>query len=158
MLTVLSVWDIHRTKAKVRYLHLGKCVEIRHNRNDCLDFRLIFNNSKFSLSLSILCQCFRFLHQTIYKKHALSTFSLQFIACTLSRFTLDLVSPSPWHSLHMDCICCTIPGPICRTVTLMPRPLHPLQGRIAPAFPPALENDRQSTVKMNYIPSHPNIS
>lgn len=40
---LFSVWDIHRTKANIRNLHLGKCVEIRHNRNDCLHFRWIFN-------------------------------------------------------------------------------------------------------------------
>ena len=40
--------------------------------------------------------------------------------------------------LHVDCICCTIPGPICRIVIFIPLPLQPEHERTAPCFPPAL--------------------
>ena len=47
--------------------------------------------------------------------------------------------PSPLHSGHVLCICCTMPGPICRIEILMPLPWHERQGCIAPGLPPCLE-------------------
>src|SRR5258706_2760669 len=46
-----------------------------------------------------------------------------------------MISPVPSHSEHACWICWSM-GPICRRVTLMPRPLHPPHGLTAPAFPP----------------------
>ena len=64
--------------------------------------------------------------------------SVNFASMNSQYMYIKQLLPSPLHSLQDVCICCTIPGPIGRMVTLMPRPLHPGQVRTAPAFPPAL--------------------
>ena len=81
-----------------------------------------------------LLQSTMVLHHYAHPKHMFS--ALTEGVCINKQLTKLL--PSPLHSLQDDCICCTIPGPIWRMVTLMPRPLHPGQVRTAPAFPPAL--------------------
>lgn len=44
-----------------------------------------------------------------------------------------ITSPSPRQTLHVDCICCTIPGPICVISIRTPRPLQVSHGITEPS-------------------------
>merc|ERR550519_2331450 len=74
----------------------------------------------------------------------------------LSRFTFrplhflhrsfgSTLSPSPWHSPHMDWICCIMPGPSCWIRTCIPEPRQLGHFCTAPAFPPTPSHPSQMT-------------
>lgn len=60
-----------------------------------------------------------------------------FLPVQLLHRSLGLMrSPCPWHSMHTDWICCTMPGPIWWIRICMPVPLQFGQHSTAPFLPP----------------------
>mmetsp|Transcript_2526 Transcript_2526/g.9760 ORF Transcript_2526/g.9760 Transcript_2526/m.9760 type:complete len:314 (+) Transcript_2526:2707-3648(+) len=57
----------------------------------------------------------------------------------------EITWPVPRHSLHTVCICCTMPGAICRTTKRTPLPLHEPQCPDAPLLLPLPSHLGQST-------------
>lgn len=65
-----------------------------------------------------------------------------FLPVQLLHRSLGLIrSPCPWHSIHTDWICCTIPGPIWWILICMPVPLQLGQHSTAPFLPPRPEEN-----------------
>lgn len=74
-----------------------------------------------------------------------------FLPLQLLHRSLGLIrSPCPWHSIHTDWICCTIPGPIWWILICMPVPLQLGQHSTAPFLPPRPENENWRWVIMCY--------
>ena len=74
-------------------------------------------------------------HTSIFSSTSITLFPLHFLQRSFSL----MKSPVPPQSVHIDWICCTIPGPMGLWVICMPCPEHFRQRTTEPCFPPVLE-------------------
>ena len=64
----------------------------------------------------------------------------------LQRSLGSIRSPVPWHSPHIDWICCIMPGPNCWTRTCIPEPRQLGHLWTAPSLPPMPEKKNNNTL------------